>query len=183
MAKLVSDKTATKIFGLVNTLLGTDYAFTGFGDDMPVATGLFQDVITVFNFHAATGFWYPTIITGAHIIAASSNTHGTDGITNADSVEVQITSNIAQGVNTSEGVKSYTPPKEYAGLDSPETYVTFKPECDFFFAGRWDDLTPIDDDEYDEGLYNYLNTTEDGIYLINSAAFFGLLPHFEIGGR
>lgn len=183
MAKLVSDKDAAKIYALVNTLLGTDYKFSGFGSDVPVAAGLFKDVITVFNFHAKSGLWYPTILTDAHVIAARANTHSTEGMINADSVEVQITSNVAQNVNTTEGVKSYTPPKEYAISNTPDEYITFKPECDFFIEGRWDDLLPIDDDEYDEGLYNALNEAQDGVYMISSAVFYGLIPHFEIGGR
>ena len=183
MSKLVSDKTAAKIFSLVNALLGTDYHFTGFGDDMPVETGIFKDVITVFNFHEKTATWYPTIITGVHVIAAKSSTHATDGMTNADSVEVQITSNVAQNVNSTEGSKSYTPPKDYAALNDPDGYITFKPECDFFITGRWDDLTPIDDDNYDEGFYHAMNHDLDGVYMISAATFYGLIPHFEIGGR
>ena len=183
MAKLVSDKDAAKIYKLVNTLLGTDYDFSGFGSDLPVATGLFKDVITVFNFHAKSGYWYPTVITDAHAIAARSSTHGTEGTNNADAVSVQITSNAAQNINSAEGVKSYTPPKEYAVINNPDKYITFTPECDFFIEGRWDNLTPIDDDEYDEGLYNALNEAQDGVYMISSATFYGLIPHFEIGGR
>lgn len=183
MAKLVTDKDANKIYELLNTLLGTDYKFSGFGADMPVATGLFKDVITLFNFHAKSGMWYPTIITDAHVIAARANSHSTEGINSADSVDVQITSNTAQNVNSTEGVKSYTPPKEYAKTDTPSEYITFTPECDFFIFGSWDNLTPIDDDEYDEGLYSALNAEQDSVYMISSAAFYSLIPHFEIGGR
>ena len=46
-----------------------------------------------------------------------------------------------------------------------------------------DDTEPLTDDDYDEGLYHALNAERDGIYLISSAGFYGLLPHFEIGGR
>lgn len=183
MAKIVSNKDTTKIYALVNTLLGTNYSFSGFGDDVPVATGMFKDAITLFNFHKKTGLWYPTIITDVHTIAAQANSHTTDGINNTDSVEVQITSNAAQNVNSTEGVKSYTLPKEYAETNTPDKYITFTPECDFFIEGRWDSLLPIDDDEYDEGLYNALNATQDGVYMISSATFYGLIPHFEIGGR
>lgn len=184
MSKIIADKDVDKIYSLVNTLLGTDYVFVGFGDDMPVASNsIFQKAITVFNFHKKSGLWYPTIITDTHITAAKANTRGTVGVNNADSVNVQITSNAAQIVNTSRGTKSYTPPKEYADSDYPEQHITFTPECDFFYEGRWSDLTPIDDDEYDEGLYSALNAEQDKIYMISSAAFYGLIPHFEIGGR
>lgn len=183
MAKLVSDKDAERIYALVNTLLGTDYKFVGFGSDMPVETGLFKDVITLFNFHKKTGMWYPTIITDAHVIAARALTHGTEGMINADVVEVQITSNAAQNVNSTEGVKSYTTPKEYEITNSPDEYITFTPECDFFIRGRWDSLLPLDDDDYDEGFYHAMNHDLDGVYMISAATFYGLIPHFEIGGR
>lgn len=183
MSVLISEKTKEKIFALVNTLLGTDYKFSGFGDDMPVISGVFQGVITVFNYHQKTGTWYPTVINNAHIVSASASTHGTTGNINADSVEVQITSNRAQHVSTPSGNKSYTLPKDYAVSNTPEEYVTFTPECDFFFVGKWDDLTPVEDDDFDEGFYHAMNQENDGVYMINNAAYFSLVPHFEIGGR
>lgn len=183
MAKLVSDKDAQKIYDQLNTLLGTDYDFTGFGDDMPVSTGLFQDVITVFNYHKADGLWYPTVITNAHVLAVKASTHVTDGYNNADTVEVHITSNKAQNVGTPDGSKSYTTPREYAITAHPAEYVTFTPERDFFYVGRWSDLTPVEDEDYDEGFYHAMNVENDGVYKISSASFFGLIPHFELGGR
>jgi len=183
MAKLVSDKDAQIIYDKLNTLLGTDYHFIGFGDDMPISTGIFQDVITVFNYHKPTGLWYPTVIQEAHVLAVKASTHGTDGYNNADSVEVHITSNKAQNVSTPDGNKSYTAPKEYAGTNHPEEYVTFTAETDFFYVGRYDDLTPVDDDDYDEGFYHAMNRDHDDVYMISSAAYFGLIPHFELGGR
>lgn len=181
MAKLVSDKDAQKIYDQVNTLLGTDYDFSGFGDDMPISTGLFQDVITVFNYHK--GLWYPTVITDAHVIAVKASTHATDGYNNADTVEVHITSNKAQNVGTPDGNKSYIAPKDFAALATPAGFITFTPERDFFYAGRWDDLTPVVDDDYDEGFYSAMNKEQDGVHLISSAAYYGLIPHFELGGR
>jgi len=42
---------------------------------------------------------------------------------------------------------------------------------------------PIADNEYESGLYNDMNSKYDGVYKITTSAFFGLIPHFEIGGR
>ena len=42
---------------------------------------------------------------------------------------------------------------------------------------------PISDDDYDSGLYDYLNSENDDIFMITSAEFFGAIPHFELGGR
>lgn len=144
---------------------------------------MYQDTITVFNFHKTSGLWYPSIITGADLLAAKSSNHTTNGMNNADSVEIIVHCTAAKVFATSDGDKSYTGPKEYAKCDNPAQRITFTPESDFIYNGAWPDLTPINDDEYDDGLYHALNEEHDGIYMISSAAFYGLLPHFEIGGR
>lgn len=150
---------------------------------MATTNTLFRDVITVFNYHKKTGVWYPTVINNAHIVSASASSHGVSGNTNADSVEVEVASSGTQTVVTPNGGKSYTPPKLYAVSDSPEEFFTLTPECDFFFVGAWNDLTPVEDDDYDEGFYHDVNAEHDGVYMISSASYFSLIPHFEIGGR
>lgn len=150
---------------------------------MSTTNALLRDIITVFNYHEKTGMWYPTIINNAHIVSASASSHGASGNTNADSVEIEIASSGTQEVNTPDGGKSYTPPKLYAASDLPEEYFTLTPESDFFFVGAWNDLTPVEDDDYDEGFYHAVNDEHDGVYMISSAAYFSLIPHFEIGGR
>ena len=144
---------------------------------------MFQSTITVFNYHKQTGLWYPSVISGADLIATKASTRATDGVNNADAVDILINCTAAKVITTSAGGKSYTGPKEYAGCADPASCITFTPEQDFIFDGAWADLTPIDDEDYDEGLYHALNAAHDGIYMISSAAFYGLLPHFEIGGR
>lgn len=144
---------------------------------------MYQDTITVFNFHRASGFWYPSIITGTDLLAAKSSSHATEGISNADDVDIIVHCTAAKVIATSDGGKSYIGPKEYEKCGDPGRHITFTPESDFIYNGAWSDLTPINDDEYDEGLYHALNDEHDGVYMISSAAFYGLLPHFEIGGR
>lgn len=144
---------------------------------------MYQNTITVFNYHKATDTWYPSIITGADLLPTKSSNHTADGMTNADAVDVIVHCTAEKVIATSSGDKSYTGPKEYARCADPGERITFTPECDFIYDGAWPDLAPITDDEYDEGLYHALNEEHDGIYLISSAAFYGLLPHFEIGGR
>lgn len=144
---------------------------------------MFQSTITVFNYHKQTGLWYPSVISGADLIASKASTRTTDGVNNADAVDILINCTPAKVITTGAGDKSYTGPKEYASCADPASRITFTPEQDFIFDGEWADLTPIDDEDYDEGLYHALNATHDGIYMISSAAFYGLLPHFEIGGR
>lgn len=80
-------------------------------------------------------------------------------------------------------VKKYTGPKAYAKLADPSGYFTFRPETDFFAAGNYASEVPISDDDYENGLYNAMNDAMDGVYMITSATFYSLIPHFEIGGK
>ena len=132
--------------------------------------GVYRDTITVFNYHAATGRWFPSVISGADLLTTKANSATTAGGNNADAVDIIVHCTADKRVLTGAGMKSYTGPKEYARCDNPAQHITFAPECDFIFAGAWPDAEP-------------LNAERDGIYLISSAGFYGLLPHFEIGGR
>ena len=144
---------------------------------------MYRDTITVFNYHAASGRWFPSVISGADLLVTKASSATTAGGSNADTAEIIIHCTADRRIATGEGMKSYTEPKEYARCDDPARHITFAPECDFIFAGAWPGTKPLTDDEYDEGLYHALNAEHDGIYLISAAAYYGLLPHFEIGGR
>ena len=144
---------------------------------------MYGDTITVFNYHAATGRWFPSIISGADLLTTKANSATTAGGNNADTVDIIIHCTADKRIPASVGMKSYTEPKAYARCNSPARHITFTPECDFIFAGTWPDTEPLTDDDYDEGLYNAMNAAHDGIYLISTVSFYSLLPHFEIGGR
>lgn len=175
---------------------------------------MYNDVITVFNFHEKTGAWYTTVFKNVNLLEATGETATRDsGRTNNDSVELIIrilpdksahtviyepylvitnegdTYVDNRGVRLSyrepdtDEVRWYIGPKAYAKLDNPHGYFTFKAETDFFVVGNYSSEVPITDDDYDEGLYHAMNDAQDGVYMITSAAYFSLLPHFEIGGK
>ena len=144
---------------------------------------VYQNTITVFNFHENSGMWYPSVIKGADLIVNKSSHSTTTGKSNSDTADIIIHCSVDKQITTETGEKSYTGPKEYAKCENPEERITFKPECDFIYDGEWPDHTSISDEGYDSGLYHAMNDLYDGIYMITSASFFGLLPHFEIGGR
>lgn len=143
---------------------------------------MYHDTITVFNYHAASGRWFPSVISDVDLLTTKSKNATTVGCNNADVVDIIIHCTVDKHISTGAGMKSYTGPKEYARCDNPAQHITFTPECDFIFSGAWSDTEPLTDDDYDEGLYHAMNTERDGIYLISSASFYSLLPHFEIGG-
>ena len=138
---------------------------------------------TVTLFNKAAGKWYPTEFHNVTLTEANANTPTPDaGIKNADAVEILIRT-AADKSSTENGVTvRYVPPKEYAALENPVGYFTFTPEQDFFYVG-FVMAASYSDDDYDEGLYHHMNKTYDGVYMIQSATFYSLIPHFEIGGR
>ena len=137
--------------------------------------------ITLFNLH--NGVWYPSVISGVTVeeVVAISATE-TAGRTNSDAVELSIGTSCVKAITTSVGLKAYVTPKAYAVCTAPADCLTFKPEQDFIYVGEWA-TDPIRDDEYESGLYHDFNEEHDGVYMITSAAWLGLIPHFEIGGR
>jgi hypothetical protein len=144
---------------------------------------MFTDTITVFNYHADSDSWYPSVISGVDLGLIRANNHTTQGVVSEDTVQILIPCGADQSITTTAGRKSYTGPKAYASCENPAECITFAPECDFIYEGTWPDLSAIADSDYDSGLYHDMNDEHDGVHLINSAAFYGLIPHFEIGGR
>lgn len=145
---------------------------------------MFQNTITLFNYHEATGMWYPSVLTKVDLGVNKSSNSTKNGINNNDTVTLIIPCTKDKGFITADGaVKSYTEAKTYAKCDNPTSYVTFKLECDFIYDGVYPDLTPVKDEDYESGYYHAVNEEYDGVYMISSVAFYDLLPHFEIGGR
>ena len=144
---------------------------------------MFTNTITLFNLHKATGLWHPVVIKGADVIEAKSSNVSAHGKINTSVIDILVNCSSAKVVKTESGDKQYIGPKAYAKCENPENYLTFTPENDFIFEGVWPDLSPAAEDDYESGLYHELNDNYDGVYMISSAAFYGLIPHFEIGGK
>lgn len=143
-----------------------------------------QNTITLFNYHETTGLWFPSVFKGVDLGVNASSNSTKDGKNSNDTVIIIIHCTKDKVFTTADGTKkSYTGAKAYAKCDNPTTCITFKPECDFIYEDDWTDLTPISDEEYESGFYHTMNEEYDGVYMISSAAFYDLLPHFEIGGR
>ena len=144
---------------------------------------MYRNTVTVFNFHKESNLWYSTVISGVHMeaVRAASPSAGA-GILKTDAVEVIIPVSDDKTIGTGYESKQYLRPKEYDVLDDPSSYFTFHPEQDFFVIGDHD-TSPEDDDDYDEGFYHAMNTSLDEVYMISAAAFYALLPHFEVRGR
>ena len=104
---------------------------------------MYRDTITVFNYHAATGRWFPSVISGADLLTTKANSATTAGGNNADAVDIIIHCTADKRVPTGAGMKSYTGPKEYARFDIPLQHITLAPEFDIIFAGSLPYTEPL----------------------------------------
>lgn len=142
----------------------------------------FEKTVTLYNFHKKSGRWYTTVFPQSYFLdtrAASSSQHGT---TSGDSANFFFHTSADKSASTTEGIKQYAYPKAYAQLDSPAGYYTFTPQYDFFIHGSYPLTENVSEDDYDNGLFHELNKEMDEVYMISSASFFDLIPHFEVRG-
>lgn len=142
---------------------------------------MYDTTLTLFNYHQGTKLWYTTVFHGADLIAAEGADSSTRGIQNKDAAEIIIRTNALQKAECSTGTKQYLGPKAYAVCTTPESCFTFTSEQDFIVVGDCGANEPLENDE-DCGLYQYMNEAYDDVYMIHSATYYSLLPHFEIGG-
>lgn len=139
--------------------------------------------VTLYNYHELSGMWYTTVFGNVTITAARSSSATQHGTTSGDSVEFSIPAEKDKSVVTVQGARQYVGPKVYAARDAPGECFTFRPECDFIVVGSHPLQQPVSEDDYDNGLYHRMNHEQDEVYMITSASFYGLIPHFEVEGR
>lgn len=142
-----------------------------------------KDTITLYNYHAATGCWYTTVFSGADLTGQRSSSGTQHGVTGADAVEIIVHARPDKAVETAQGIRQYIGPKAYAALADPARYFTFCPARDFIVAGNCPLEQPASEDDCENGLFHKLNRDLDGVHLITSAAWYSLLPHFEVEAR
>lgn len=142
---------------------------------------MFSDTITLFNLNH--GMWYPHIIRGVDAVGIISGSNATalNGTTKADSGTILIQTSTSKVINADHSLKPYVSPKAYNILASGIDAITFQPQTDFIMMGEYESTEPVNDDDYDAGFYDEMNSRYDNVYQIVSAVFYSLIPHFEIG--
>lgn len=157
---------------------------------MPGFDAIYKQTITLFNrIKGSDGetYWYPTKLTGVHLVDNHSSTWNNQGGSNGSTAMVHIMYQIKGGAIYVAGKPYYTP-KDYRLLDEPENAITFSfghhDDSDFFIEGEFDFDGAISDDAHDRhGFYNYMKKVGYNVYSITSATKYNLIPHFEINGR
>ena len=140
---------------------------------------MFDGIITLFNYRDSDGTWATSLFQNVDVIELEGSVATKQGAGNDDNVEIILDVDQSQQV----AGKQYVKPKQYQALDDVSGHFTFTPEVDFIVVGDYTSDNPIIDDDYDEGLYHAMNHEHDGVYMITSATWFSLLPHFEMTGR
>ena len=140
---------------------------------------MFDCKVTLFNYHATTKHWHTTVFDGVDLLEASAKSATRQGETNGSSVDLLI--NVKP--DKSYKGKKYVGPKAFAAIGDPAAHFTFTPETDFFMEGDYSLSEPVSEDDYESGYYHDMNNAYDGVHMVVSAAYFPLIPHFEIGGR
>lgn len=140
---------------------------------------MFSCKVTLFNYHAATKQWYTTVFDGVDLLEVGAAAATQKGETNGSSVDLLINVKPDKSCNG----KQYMGPKAYAVTGTPADCFTFTPETDFFMEGDHSLTKPVKEDDYESGYYHEMNKDHDGVHMVVSAAYFPLIPHFEIGGR
>lgn len=143
---------------------------------------MYNDTITLFNLH--NGAWYSHIIKEVDAgITSGAGSTALNGTTRTDSAIILIQTSSSKVINADNSLLPYVSPKAFSALENPESVITFQPQTDFILIGEYENSEPINEDDFETGFYDEMNSKYDNVFLITSAAYFDLIPHFEIGAR
>lgn len=143
--------------------------------------------LTVFNRYDAAADdvrYYATIIHGATLQVDKAAAISTSGLKDADSMWCSIPYENKVDHIEINGIPHLSP-KEWAAQtgDEMERSITFDEGRDILMDGEWDGPKVVSEKDYSRvGFLGYLRTRYDGVYLVNSASRYDLIPHFELGG-
>lgn len=143
---------------------------------------MFDKTITLFNrYHSKQGdTWYPHVIHNVQLRNDKASMIAKYGAESKDTALLII--NTPKDMSIEK--KPYLPPKEWAKLvnDDLGQYITLNDNAlyfDFFIVGEYPEER-INDEDYLDGFYNYMNQEYDYVYAITSVGTYTLIPHFEV---
>ena len=157
---------------------------------MPDFDALYKQTATLFNRvkdeYTGDVLWYPTVLHGVHLVVDKSSSWGMQGGRETDNVRLHVRYKIT-GNGIMVAGKPWHEPKAWRKLVDPENAITFAfgdDDFDFFMEGEFDELpTPISDEQFKKGFYNYMNANYDNVFAVTSVSKYNLIPHFEIMAR
>ena len=147
---------------------------------------MYNKTVTVFNLYRSkqlgTVTWYPHVLRGCYFNADKGANIQKTGLENADAAKLHVKYRLVDGKKMI-GDLEYVEPKAW-DKQTNDLYgktVTFKSGDDFFLVGEFPE-DPINGNEIQEGLFQYMNTRFDNVYRITTVGSYDAIPHFEVGG-
>lgn len=148
---------------------------------------MYDATVTIFNYYESniSAVWYPHVLSGVHLETDRGQIikkYGPDSTDNAELHIAYINKSGKKIITDSENSEFlWMPPKEWSrqiNAELPNT-ITFGPD-DFFMEGNWTEKI-VDDNNYREGFYSYMNERYDFVFKISSVGGpYTVIPHFEI---
>lgn len=159
---------------------------------------MYGATVTVFNLYESStaSIWYPHILAGVDLVTDRGQMlkkYGPDSTDNAalhigfmelDGQKIIMNSKTRwPALNTLGEPLPWLPPKAWKKQvnDLLDDTITFA-SGDFFWDGEWTG-GPVNDEDYRDGFYTYMNSQYDFVYRITSVGGpYTVIPHFEILG-
>lgn len=147
---------------------------------------MYTDTITLFNRHKSgtVDMWYPTVLYNVNLNIDRASVIAKYGAESSGNAILGVKYHVVDG-NKMIGDKIWLPPKKWASQneDSLSTSLTFATgnEASFFIIGESECESPISDEEYRDGFYNYMNKSHDYAFSVVSVnGPYSVIPHLEI---
>lgn len=133
---------------------------------------MFNDTVTIFNQFKENGVitWYTHVLEGVELQPGMAITVQNEGNASADKAGLHIPFR-----------EDYRKPKEWKNSEEKESTFTLA-EDDFFIEGSFD-MGAVEDDNYPNGLFEYMKQQYDDVYNITSINRYKVISHFEVGGN
>lgn len=148
---------------------------------------MYNDTITLFNRKKSKSgdTWYPSVLHNVHVNIDKSSIIAKYGDESKDNAVLHI-GYVCSNEKKMIGNKEWITPKEWAKAELPEAALTFTNGSgfDFFWIGDWQGTESIQDNDYDDGFYHYMNSNYDYVFAITSISGpYSVIPHFEITAK
>lgn len=138
---------------------------------------MYRDTITLFNRKKESGgdVWYPTVFTNVDVNTDRAKIVARYGEQSKDRAIIHIRCSVGGNV----GSLTFKTPREYQTSAANSFTLQSGDDYDFIFLGAWSG-SPVPDNAYINGFYDYMNSNYDGVFAVKSYALFSVIPHFEI---
>ena len=155
---------------------------------------MYKDTITLFNRSKGenSDTWYAHILPNVDFNADRANIIRIYGEDSSDRAALHIrVKRCVCGctqINTCGGFLPYYTPKAWEKLTEENRAKSIKlssgKDFDFFVLGKVvDDGMAINDGDYTEGLYSFMNAEYSHCYAITNAADYSIIPHVEVTAK